>query len=123
MNPKNLNVQATTCFELRGVFLVSLFPSITKGFTPVVCGEEKDTGKAKVIHSCLICKAYGHQNCPYVQEAIRMFMIHKKKKFRAYSIKQYNIEWKNLIKLPQIPVPSLSKPKPVEKVKEYEYSS
>lgn len=88
---KNLNIQPVTFFEVKGVFLVTLFPSIFQGFTAVLCGKEKDHERIKVIHDCMLCKAYGHQNCPYVKEGMKYYMIHVKKKYPSYTILQRKV--------------------------------
>lgn len=101
-----LKVKPVTCFEMKGVFLVTLFPSIFKGFTAVLCGEEKGTRHAKVIHDCILCKAYGHKNCPYVKEGIKYYNWHTGDNLSTteYSILQKEVKidprWT------QIPIPT-----------------
>lgn len=99
-------VQPITCFEAKGLFLVTVFPSVTKGITTVLCAEKKGSDRLIVVHDCLLCQAYGHEHCPYVKEGIKTYMLYTKQRFHSYEIKQkkvpFNRNWK------QIPVPSIS---------------
>lgn len=101
----NLNVQPITFFEVKGVFLVTLFPSISKGIVSVLCGEEKNAERVRVIHDCLFCKAYGHENCPYVLEGMKYYMIRVQKKYHSYTVLKRKVvpnpRWK------QIPMPTV----------------
>lgn len=88
---KELIIQPTTFFKLEGVFLVTLFPTLFKGFTSVLCGKEKGKDRVRVIHDCVICKGVGHKNCPYVREGIKYYMTYVQEKYPAYSIFQRKI--------------------------------
>lgn len=91
-NFKNFDVQPITVFEMEGVFLMTLFPSIFKGFTAVLCGRDRhNANQIRVIHDCMICKGYGHENCPYVQEGMKYYMAYENQKFPSYVIMQRNV--------------------------------
>lgn len=100
---KNLIVQPICFFEVKGLFLVSIFPTVFRGITAVLCGEEKkNRNKILVIHDCKICKAFGHEHCPYVQEATKYFMAHVKEEYPSYSLLQRTVvpspKWKQFTK-------------------------
>ncbi|MCB5935613.1 hypothetical protein LI012_12315 [Caldibacillus thermoamylovorans] len=96
-------VQPITCFEWKGAFIVTLFPSITKGIVTVLCGQKKGENKILVVHECLLCKAYGYENCPYIKEGMKTYMLHVQKTFPSYEVLsrtvKFNPNWK------QIPIP------------------
>lgn len=107
MNEMNLNVQPVTFvpftfFEVKGLCLLILFPTIFQGFTGVLCGRERDAERIRVIHDCLMCKANGHRNCPFVREGVRYFMAHVREKYPSYSILQKRVvpnpRWKQFTK-------------------------
>lgn len=102
---KDLNVQPVTAFEVGGSFLITLFPSIFKGFVPVLCAKLKGN-RVKVMHDCKLCRAYGHDQCPYVREGIKYFMIHKRQRFASYTILQKRVPMSPKFK--QIPIPSVN---------------
>ncbi|MFD2658485.1 hypothetical protein [Gracilibacillus thailandensis] len=101
-NLSELNIQPVTFFEVKGLFFVTLFPSIFQGFTAVLCGKEKGSEQVRVIHDCMICKAYGHENCPYVKEGINYYKQRVKKDYPSYSILQRKVtpnpKWYQLTK-------------------------
>lgn len=120
MDIKDLDVQPITAFEVKGAFLVTLFPSIFQGFISVLTGKAKYNNGIHIVHDCTLCQAYGHKNCPYIKGAMKAFMIYHKQRFASYTITQKKIvpnpKWT------QIPVPSIK----VDKKKEseaYEYTS
>lgn len=87
----DLNIQPVTFFEVKGLFLVTLFPSIFQGFTAVLCGKEKDVERVLTIHECTICKANGHENCPYVKEAVNFYKQHVGNDYKDYRVIQKEI--------------------------------
>lgn len=121
MVSKEIIVQPVTCFEVKGVFLVTLFPSIFQGFVSVLCGKAKGKNRVLVVHDCTLCQAYGHENCPYVKEGIKTYMIHVGKRFPSYTVLQREVTPDPL--WTQIPVPKIEKAEQPKKVKEYEHTA
>lgn len=104
MDIKNLNVQPIAGFEVRGLFIVAVFPSPFRGLVSTLCGEEKHHDRVRVIHDCVLCKAYGHENCPYVREGIKFFQNHTGNNFPSYSILQRQVNFDP--QWTQIPLPN-----------------
>lgn len=114
----DLNLKPVTVFEVKGAFIITLYPSLFKGFVPVLCGLGKKAD-VHVVHDCMFCKAYGHENCPYVKAGIKTFMIYKRQKFRSYTITRKQF-WPRPDLMKQIPVPQ---PQKQEEKKNEKYSA
>lgn len=114
------NIQPTTAFELKGAFLVTLFPSMFQGFTSVLCGDQKGIDDCvHVIHDCTLCKAYGYKNCPYIKQGIKAYMIYKGKRYTSFKITQQPIKASMYAKLNQIPVPTVDDKKVNKREKQH----
>jgi hypothetical protein len=100
-------VQPIATFEWKylGAF-IALYPSIYTGTELVLCGENENYNGVIVQHKCVVCDLLGHQNCPYVQSAVYLYMIYRKQRFEQYRLNSKKVllreEWE------QIPIPSLT---------------
>lgn len=99
---KDLNIQPVTFFEVKGLFFVTLFPTIFQGFTTVLCGREKNTERILVFHDCMVCKGYGQKNCPYIAEGVKYYKHHVGNDYHSYKVVQRKVtpnpRWKQLTK-------------------------
>ena len=85
---RELKPSAITYFvEQEDRYFVSVFPSLAGGIVTVLCGDDGGTD-IKVVHDCMICSRDSDESCPFVKEAMRLYMIHKHKRFTSYTFFQ-----------------------------------
>lgn len=97
-------VEPVATFEWKlAQSLIVMFPSIQGGHELVLCAEAKD-GSVIVMHTCKVCEMYGQKDCPYIKNALLLYMKYKQKRYERYKVVSERVvlrkEWE------QIPVPS-----------------
>jgi hypothetical protein len=87
--------------------LTVVFSSIHGGHELVFCGKSKEKDDLAIVqHTCLLCRVYGHSNCPYIKKALYLLMIYWKQRLRHYKIVLKKAEIHKGMN--SIPIPGLS---------------
>jgi hypothetical protein len=87
--------------------LTIVFSSIHGGHELVFCGKSKEKDDLAIVqHTCLLCRVYGHSNCPYIKKALYLLMIYWKQRLRHYKIVLKKAEIHKGMN--SIPIPGLS---------------
>lgn len=83
--------------------LITMFPSILGGNELVLCAKAKDNSVI-VQHTCTVCEMYGYKDCPYIKNALLLYMTYKQQRFERYRVVPERVvlkkEWE------QVPIPS-----------------
>lgn len=80
------DIQAVAALEWLGTLTV-VFPSVSGGHELVFCGRSANSHDLAIIkHQCLLCRAYGAKECPYIKKALSLYMVYCGTRFGRFKV-------------------------------------